>query len=654
MKLVYDHKLITEDLNWENVKSAYTKIYRNLTSDKRKGSIPNIVRTIAQTLCTEANPVRSSDPKVYLPIAEQRVYNIIKDFKPGEPKCVVCGKKPARWNPTAIKYSRICDNPACIKAYSESMGDALEVKHGTRNLADRPEHQLKMQKGRDIAKDYVYSDDTVFTVLGNVEYETLKGLDDKCKFKSSDLDVPAAFQIKYTLPTDGRERMHFPDIYVKSLDLIISCKDGLDNPNMHPNFKKDRLKSMMEYIAILKTTKHNYIQVEGLGDVKELKSIIDSCKEVVKKGGRYIIPPRIDFMLYGESDIKMGFKDVIDSELYFNFMVDKNSEVIACFFTDDKLSSTGFSISNGTLINKDYTDVINTQAAGVVLSMHLQTSFISFLSLSRRGTFNDNYSLLSYLINGDMEEHARDNAYGLSLQDILDISLNKSYRPQVLNLSNRGCDMTVDVHPIVEEEVDDIKIVVFTNGSDIKTSDFVKRVYFIIDDKCMSINALTGEVVGKPFDVAEFNRYMDKYKAKADSIYIFKKKVTRTLSTLLYTTISYMSYKKLNVILPPTPYVLYNDSGMMLYSALSNVFMAYYYEADYLDILKLVYHIDNIGEVECLIFNSLLKMHMGYDSVEDNKLSTTPEHKINIGSDITSHVTVTVDRYRSYNISKTE
>lgn len=230
------------------------------------------------------------------------VYNIINDIKSdNRPKCVECKTRDALWNIDNVKYSRLCANPACKEKYLANFSARMNNVHGVDRLTKKPEFQATMLKQRGIAKDYTFSDGVVKTVIGKIELGGIEVLDKECGIKSDDIDVPAKFTIKYTDPKDGKTRDHIPDMFIHSLNLIVSFKDGMENPNMHPNYQKDRYKSLLEYTHILRDTNYNFIQVEGTEDLKSLKAVISSIKSTFKGGGRYIIPPRIDFLLYKES-----------------------------------------------------------------------------------------------------------------------------------------------------------------------------------------------------------------------------------------------------------------------------------------------------------------------------------------------------------------
>ena len=211
-------------------------------------------------------------------------------------KCVIC-KKPTSWNEEKGRYNRFCSDE-CVKKYVEIRNKRMLDKYGTTNLAAIPEFQKdKLMANRSIAKTYTFKDGGQKIVLSNIEYGILEYLDNK-GYTSDEVEAPASVVIPYKF--EGKNLNHIPDIFVKPLNLIISGKDGLDNPNMSPHFIKDRKKNIAIFKEILDNWNFNYVQVEGEKEVKALDSTFLTIEKLTKKG-RVVIPPRIDFaLLYGE------------------------------------------------------------------------------------------------------------------------------------------------------------------------------------------------------------------------------------------------------------------------------------------------------------------------------------------------------------------
>lgn len=211
-------------------------------------------------------------------------------------RCVICSGE-SHWNEEKGRYDRFCSD-ACKAKYVEVRNKRMLDKYGTTNLAGDMDFQKnKLLANRSIAKVYEFQDGQRRIVLSNIEYGILSELE-KMGYASDDIDAPASFVINYEF--EGQKKQHIPDIFIKSLNLIISAKDGLDNPNTHPSFQKDRKKNICIYKSILDNYKYNYIQIEGEKEVKATKSIMETAEKVIRKNTRLIIPPRIDFVLYRE------------------------------------------------------------------------------------------------------------------------------------------------------------------------------------------------------------------------------------------------------------------------------------------------------------------------------------------------------------------
>lgn len=245
-------------------------------------------------------------------------------------KCRICGGD-TEWNEEKGKYDAFCSD-ACKKKHSEITAARIEDIYGIKNLANDPVYQRDvMLAGRKIARDYTFADGDVKIVLSKVEYDILEQLE-KLGFASSDIDAPCKTIIRYKM--DGKILNHIPDIYIKSLNLIISAKDSSLAPNKHPNFKKDRLKNLTIYKEILDNTKFNYAQIEGINEAKATKMIIDACKYTLGNKGRFIMPPRVDFVMYNESDTTIPSQEVGRVE-YIILLKTQDGEPICFAFVDD-------------------------------------------------------------------------------------------------------------------------------------------------------------------------------------------------------------------------------------------------------------------------------------------------------------------------------
>lgn len=263
--------------------------------------------------------------------------------------CVIC-KKPTTWNEEKGRYDRFCSD-ACVKKYVEIRNKRVLDKYGTTNLASIPEFQKdKLMANRGIAKTYTFKDGGRKIVLSNIEYKILEYLD-SAGYTSEDIEAPASIVIPYRF--EGKNLNHIPDIFVRPLNLIISGKDGLDNPNMSPHFLKDRKKNIAIFKEILDNYNLNYVQVEGEKEVKALESTMLTIQKLMKKNGRVVIPPRIDFALYSESMRHIQHDDAM-LRYFKNFVVYNRNGVLTGFFIDDCIYyGTVYTRVNNMLIGFD-------------------------------------------------------------------------------------------------------------------------------------------------------------------------------------------------------------------------------------------------------------------------------------------------------------
>lgn len=309
-----------------NIKETFWQIYRKYNSDKDK----NRFFTIISAMVLSAQ--RDLDLKGNFDDGYKYIYDKIKDYDMSPPLCVVCKKNKVEWNKQLYKYNRICNDPACKAKANEAFKVNAKAKLGTDNPAADPNHQIAMQQGRSIAKEYVFKDGGVKTVLGMQEYSILEALEN-CGLTSAEIEAPGPTFLYYH-PILKKNLAHISDIFIPKYNLIISGKDGVENPNMHPNIRKDRLRAIYEYIHILHKTEYNFVQVEGKEDIKEIPTIIKTVSEMHSKGARYIVPPRVD-LAYGESN------RIYESPMRYYFLLDDDGSVIISFFTFDKYSAKG-------------------------------------------------------------------------------------------------------------------------------------------------------------------------------------------------------------------------------------------------------------------------------------------------------------------------
>ena len=278
--------------------------------------------------------------------------------------CPMCSKlKP--WDEEKKKYKHYCGSQECADKYTQIRINNTMAKHGVENPADVEENQYAMMEGKGKTMyalsnlEYIvvdknntddpkvvheletkYKDATKYVFLSKVEEKTILGL--MTFFKPSDIQAPMMnAKIEYTIPHDPTVHKHLPDIFVPSVNLIVSCKDSILHPNMHPNMKKDRYKNLYEYQYILNHTSYNYIQIEGEEDVANLTTYINAVKKTTAGGGRYVSPPKVDIYVLMQEQ-STGFDE--NDFLLDTFVINGQG-----FVFRNRNSSNGFRYKDGIL-----------------------------------------------------------------------------------------------------------------------------------------------------------------------------------------------------------------------------------------------------------------------------------------------------------------
>ena len=305
---------------------------------------------------------------------KQKAFHERNKYRKNIGNCVIC-KKPTSWNEEKGRYDRFCSD-ACVKKYVEIRNKRVLDKYGTTNLASIPEFQKdKLMANRGIAKTYTFKDGGRKIVLSNIEYQILEYLDG-AGYTSEDIEAPASVVIPYRF--EGKNLNHIPDIFVRPLNLIISGKDGLDNPNMSPHFLKDRKKNIAIFKEILDNYNFNYVQVEGEKEVKALESTMITIQKLMKKNGRVVIPPRIDFALYSEgffSGPKVDHK--LRNVNFPCFVLENNNGAYSAYIARDYdgivyyVTDNGIMLGMNALDSKNYDSLEIYYATGAKLNYDL-------------------------------------------------------------------------------------------------------------------------------------------------------------------------------------------------------------------------------------------------------------------------------------------
>lgn len=216
-------------------------------------------------------------------------------------KCKVCGED-VEWEEERSSYPTICGSSSCRREMHEKMKRDVNKGKGVRYKITDPDLQKnKLFKRRKQARKYKWSNSNKkFLVLNTVAYEALRVLDEDTRLDPDVVEAPAPFFIKFTSEVTDRKYMYFPDIYLKDINLIISCKE-VNTDEVTSKIKEDRFKMIDEYRTILNDFDYNYIQIESQKEAKQLPHIIKRVRRIYNKGGRYVVPPKINTTLYGES-----------------------------------------------------------------------------------------------------------------------------------------------------------------------------------------------------------------------------------------------------------------------------------------------------------------------------------------------------------------
>lgn len=175
---------------------------------------------------------------------------------PGPHLCVLCKKRPRVWDSKRKKYRILCDSLECKKAYRERFQRNMMKKFGTDNLLKDPERQAIMLQNRHIAKEYKFKDGTIYTCIGNYEYEFLGYCEKELGLTTQDIiPAPESTYLKYYNPVDKKTHTYMPDFYISRYNLVIEIKDSSKFP------VDSKFKAMLKSKTVVKNNKYNYIKI---------------------------------------------------------------------------------------------------------------------------------------------------------------------------------------------------------------------------------------------------------------------------------------------------------------------------------------------------------------------------------------------------------
>lgn len=172
--------------------------------------------------------------------------------------CIIC-RNETDWNEDKCRYERLCNNPACKKAYVKMTEDRLKARRGVTKseMLNNPEFQNKMLKGRSISGTYKFTDSGKIDYVGSYEKNFLEFMDKFLHVKSSDIDAPGP-TVEYYY--EGKKHFWITDFYYIPYNLVLDIKDGGNNPNKR-EMPEYRAKQKAKEKAIADSKMYNYIRL---------------------------------------------------------------------------------------------------------------------------------------------------------------------------------------------------------------------------------------------------------------------------------------------------------------------------------------------------------------------------------------------------------
>jgi len=514
--VVINDRIYVSDFQLNNIKTTFKRVYTGYSKTENKES--NVYRTVVSAMANVA--ITDLGLSMSFDDAYKYIYDELRGYSKENPAiCPICKKNPVEWNKEFKRYNRFCNDSACVKKAREDFKMNAKAKLGTDNPASLPSHQIEMQKNRSIAKEYVFQDGGIKTVLGMQEYNILNALE-RHGYKSNQIETPGP-TFQYYHPILKKNLVHISDIFIPELNLIISGKDGIDNPNMHPNIQKDRLRAIYEYIHIVNNTEYNFVQIEGDADIKSIDVILRKCKDIYSKGGRYIIPPRVDLHAYGENMVGKLF----DNMRYY-FLLDSDGSILISWFSITNRSSKGNVIFEDSIATFNFETIFNN----TILSQNLFYIEIDDYSIMnfRRDVVNmelkSNYQALKYFYSGMLDENVFYRKMFLS--DIIEICQQpKSW----FNLNNENfLELSKDIFSTDSinkvSDIDDMCSSIID-----KTYILDSEIYIYHGDSKLRVNVFDHEFV---IDVK--SGLCVTRESKVNKPYNMKYKVTKRFNLLLY------------------------------------------------------------------------------------------------------------------------
>lgn len=188
--------------------------------------------------------------------ASRVAFNTVNKKSSGH--CIIC-RNETDWNEDKCRYERLCNNPACKKAYVKMTEDRLKARRGVTKseMLNNPEFQNKMLKGRSISGTYKFTDGGKIDYVGSYEKNFLEFMDKFLHVKSSDIEAPGP-TVEYYY--EGKKHFWITDFYYIPYNLVLDIKDGGNNPNKR-EMPEYRAKQKAKEKAIADSKMYNYIRL---------------------------------------------------------------------------------------------------------------------------------------------------------------------------------------------------------------------------------------------------------------------------------------------------------------------------------------------------------------------------------------------------------
>lgn len=292
----------------------------------------------------------------------QANYHYVNRFQLKQPIGVCACGTPKKWIEEKSKYEYYCGSDECRAKMNQVARNNNMKKFGVEKVFELADIQYRIMEARGKSmyvlsatdyfivspEDMLGEEKEVVKINDKIEKYKSKGasqfiflskVEEKClikliqRYHHTDIEAPMKEVITYTYPGTDKAKNHIPDILVKPLNLIISCKDSILHPNRHPGMLEDRFKNLFEYQSILNTTDYNYFQIEGEEEVENLNSYLDVVTKMHASKSRYLSPPKVDaFVIISESvdydeDVELN-NVLIESSLIECIVLSENGSIL--------------------------------------------------------------------------------------------------------------------------------------------------------------------------------------------------------------------------------------------------------------------------------------------------------------------------------------